>query len=68
MKKNRIPRNATQMRVVMKVSSTAGQVGEVLNAWKDGNAWHGKNRNGETYFLFLAMLRSSEVCDIEITA
>ena len=67
MKNNRIPRNATKMQVIMKVESTAGKVGEILNAWKDTNGWHGKSENGQTYFLFLSMLRNPNVCEIKIT-
>lgn len=68
MKKNVIPRTAQKMIVKMKIATTAGAVGETLNAWKELNGWHGKNENGETFFLFLSMLRNSEICDIKIIA
>ena len=66
MNNNRIPRTATKLRVKMKVETTAGSTGETLNAYKDFNGWHGTNSNGQTFFLFLSMLRNPDVCSIEI--
>ena len=63
---NRIPRTATKLRVAMKCGSSAGSVGEILNAYKDTNGWHGTNSNGQTFYLFLSMLRNPDVCSIEI--
>lgn len=68
MKNNVIPRTSQKMLVKMKIPTSAGGVGETLNAWKDFNGWHGKNENGETFFLFLSMLRNAEICDIKIIA
>lgn len=66
MNNNRIPRTAKKIRVTMKRGSTAGAIGEILNAYKDTNGWHGTNSNGQTFFLFLSMLRNPDVCSIEI--
>ena len=63
---NRIPRTAKKLRVTMKCGSTAGATGEILNAYKDTDGWHGTNSNGQTFFLFLSMLRNPDVCSIEI--
>lgn len=63
---NRIPRTATKLKVKMKVKTTAGATGEILNAYKDFNGWHGTNSNGQTFYLFVSMLRNPDVCSIEI--
>ena len=63
---NRIPRTAKKLRVKMKVKTTAGYTGEILNAYKDTNGWHGTNSNGQTFYLFVSMLRNPDVCSIEI--
>lgn len=63
---NRIPGTAKKLRVTMKVETTAGATGEILNAYKDTDGWHGTNSNGQTFYLFISMLRDSDVCSIEI--
>lgn len=66
MSTNRIPRTATKLRVTMKRGSTAGAIGEILNAYKDIHGWHGTNSAGKSFYLFLSMLRNPDVCSIEI--
>ena len=63
---NRIPRTAKKIKVTMKHGTIAGATGEILNAYKDTNGWHGTNSNGQTFYLFLSMLRNPDVCSIEI--
>ena len=63
---NRIPRTAKKLKVTMKRGTIAGSTGEILNAYKDTNGWHGTNSAGKSFYLFLSMLRNPDVCSIEI--
>ena len=62
---NRIPRAATRLRVSWKISGSACPAGTITEAYKNDQGWH-MDVNGKTWYLFVSMLRNSEICDIEV--
>lgn len=66
MKKNRIPRAAKTLRIKFLIDTSSSRRGDVVNAHKSDSGWVGEAADGKLYCFPVAMLRSSDVCELTI--